>query len=631
MNWLCSLYDQGINGILADEMGLGKTVQALSFLAYVAETYGVWGPFLVITPASTLHNWQQEIARFVPDFKCIPYWGSPQDRKVLRSCWTQEHLHTKKSSFHIVVTSYQIVITDYKYFTRQTWMYMVLDEAQAIKSASSQRWKMLLDFKCRGRLLLSGTPIQNTMAELWSLLHFVMPALFDSHEEFKEWFSKDIEGHAEGTKGKVDEKQMSRLHLILKPFMLRRIKKDVEHELTEKVEVLVYCPLTIRQKLLYTALKQNLRMEELLAGLGLGNATSAMGVSSLMNLVMQFRKVCNHPELFERREPKSPLVFNVDPQVFPKLPFLDKISSFGESSRFNIFRSDSVNRSLTNYVRKTEYLEVSDSPFSFLRLIQVPPGELERQHQTVYHQYLHALQLTKQRELERYNWSKQEHSFTLRIPNKTSSLPSGLVFLSPSCEFLSHQDARIIACPETISHRIIRSRRSQTSDGVLNLLPEFVHSDRPDQIRRCEPRSCPKFLMDLPTTRAASLPFHWRVSSRAVEYETQDQEQLVVRPGLSARTVLLHGSPPNTEGVLASTPALGWSGQSSALEQSCCYCYCYCSGITIPDRHSLISDGGKLYVLDGLLARLKEGGHRVLIYSQMTRMIDLLEEYMSHR
>merc|ERR1719438_643087 len=161
MNWLLDLYDQGINGILADEMGLGKTVQALSFLAYVAETYGVWGPFLVVTPASTLHNWQQEIAKFVPDFKCVPYWGSPQERKVLRGFWTQENLHTKKASFHIVVTSYQIVITDYKYFTRQSWMYMVLDEAQAIKSASSQRWKMLLDFKCRGRLLLSGTPIQN--------------------------------------------------------------------------------------------------------------------------------------------------------------------------------------------------------------------------------------------------------------------------------------------------------------------------------------------------------------------------------------------------------------------------------------------------------------------------------------
>merc|ERR1719357_435172 len=278
-------------------MGLGKTVQALAFLSHVAETYGVWGPFLVVTPASTLHNWQQEIAKFVPDFKCVPYWGSPQERKVLRGFWTQENLHTKKASFHIVVTSYQIVITDYKYFNRHAWQHMVLDEAQAIKSANSQRWKMLLEFKCRGRLLLSGTPIQNTMAELWSLLHFVMPALFDSHDEFKEWFSKDIEGHAEGTKGKVDEKQMGRLHLILKPFMLRRIKKDVENELTEKVEVLVYCPLTIRQKLLYNGLKKRVRIEELLQNLGVSSraattssANSNNGepniTSSLMNLFM---------------------------------------------------------------------------------------------------------------------------------------------------------------------------------------------------------------------------------------------------------------------------------------------------------------------------------------------------------
>ena len=115
----------------------------------------------------------------------------------------------------------------------------------------SARWKMLLGFSCRNRLLLTGTPIQNTMGELWALLHFIMPSLFDSHEEFNEWFSKDIESHAEN-KSFIDEKHLSRLHLILKPFMLRRIKKDVENELSDKVEVLVHCPLTSRQRLLYT-------------------------------------------------------------------------------------------------------------------------------------------------------------------------------------------------------------------------------------------------------------------------------------------------------------------------------------------------------------------------------------------
>ena len=97
--------------------------------------------------------------------------------------------------------------------------------------------QVLLGFKCRNRLLLTGTPIQNSMAELWALLHFIMPGIFDSHDEFKEWFSKDIESHAEGKSAGLDQDQLSRLHLILKPFMLRRVKKDVEHEMAAKIEV----------------------------------------------------------------------------------------------------------------------------------------------------------------------------------------------------------------------------------------------------------------------------------------------------------------------------------------------------------------------------------------------------------
>uniref|UniRef100_A0A182WM91 Chromatin-remodeling ATPase INO80 n=1 Tax=Anopheles minimus TaxID=112268 RepID=A0A182WM91_9DIPT len=310
--WLANLYDQGISGILADEMGLGKTVQSIAFLCHIAEHYGVWGPFLVISPASTLHNWQQEMERFVPEFNVVPYWGSPNERKILRQFWEQKHLHTKDASFHVVITSYQLVVTDYKYFNRIKWQYMVLDEAQAIKSSSSMRWKLLLGFNCRNRLLLSGTPIQNSMAELWALLHFIMPTLFDSHEEFNEWFSKDIESHAENKTG-IDEKQISRLHMILKPFMLRRIKKDVENELSDKIEIMVYCPLTTRQKLLYVALKKKICIEDLLhlttvggGGGGDGQSIDRNCTSNLMNLVMQFRKVCNHPELFERRDVRSP-------------------------------------------------------------------------------------------------------------------------------------------------------------------------------------------------------------------------------------------------------------------------------------------------------------------------------------
>ncbi len=319
----------------------------------------IWGPFLVITPASTLHNWQQEVARFVPSFKLVPYWGSPQERKILRHFWDAKYLHTRNASFHLVVTSYQLVVTDFKYFNRIKWQYLVLDEAQAIKSSSSQRWKMLLEFKCRNRLLLSGTPIQNSMTELWSLLHFVMPTMFDSHEEFSDWFSKDIESSAE-SKGaqQVDEKQISRLHMILKPFMLRRIKRDVENELTDKLEVLLHCPLTIRQKLLYAGLKGKIKIEELLQGLGSQSNSGGSNAiaSSLMNLVMQFRKVCNHPELFERREARSPLAMRPKTYLVPKL--VCREGGRGSKwhllyNRLSVFNSVHVHRSLFP-IRRTE-------------------------------------------------------------------------------------------------------------------------------------------------------------------------------------------------------------------------------------------------------------------------------------
>lgn len=164
LNWLCNLYEQGINGILADEMGLGKTVQSISVMAYLAETHNIWGPFLVIAPASTLHNWQQEIARFVPQLKTLPYWGNTKDRKILRKFWDRKQpTYGRDSPFHVLITSYQLVVGDAQYFQRMRWQYMILDEAQAIKSSSSSRWKSLLAFHCRNRLLLTGTPIQNSM------------------------------------------------------------------------------------------------------------------------------------------------------------------------------------------------------------------------------------------------------------------------------------------------------------------------------------------------------------------------------------------------------------------------------------------------------------------------------------
>ncbi|PVU95080.1 hypothetical protein BB561_002065 [Smittium simulii] len=316
LKWLVSLYEQGINGILADEMGLGKTVQSISLIAYLAEKYNIWGPILVVTPASTLHNWQQEIFKFAPQLKVLPYWGTLKDRKVLRkSFWNLKNLGRENSPFHILVTSYNLAVTDEFYLNRVKWRYMILDEAQAIKSSKSYRWTALLSFHCRNRLLLTGTPVQNNLQELWSLLHFIMPTLFDSNEEFSKWFSRDIEAHAENNV-LLNNTQLLRLHAILKPFMLRRLKAHVQLELGEKNEHLVYCNLTYKQITMYSGLLQNISVSDLLARLQNSSTASKLSQGNgnsednLMNLVMQLRKVCNHPDLFSRAEVESPLVLN---------------------------------------------------------------------------------------------------------------------------------------------------------------------------------------------------------------------------------------------------------------------------------------------------------------------------------
>src|SRR6202035_2266904 len=123
LTWLAKLYAQGINGILADEMGLGKTVQAISLMAHLAETYSIWGPFLVIAPASTLHNWQQEFTKFVPSFRVIPYWGNVNDRKTLRKSFStsrgeKSYGRGRDSPFHVMITSYQLIVTDQQHLNK---------------------------------------------------------------------------------------------------------------------------------------------------------------------------------------------------------------------------------------------------------------------------------------------------------------------------------------------------------------------------------------------------------------------------------------------------------------------------------------------------------------------------------
>ncbi|KAI4801895.1 hypothetical protein KUCAC02_019763 [Chaenocephalus aceratus] len=633
MNWLANLYEQGINGILADEMGLGKTVQSIALLAHLAEKDNIWGPFLIISPASTLNNWHQEFTRFVPSFKVLPYWGNPHDRKVIRKFWSQKTLYTRNAPFHVVITSYQLVVQDVKYFQRVKWQYMVLDEAQALKSSTSVRWKILLQFQCRNRLLLTGTPIQNTMAELWALLHFIMPTLFDSHDEFNEWFSRDIESHAEN-KSAIDENQLSRLHMILKPFMLRRIKKDVENELSDKIEILTYCQLTSRQRLLYQALRNKISIEDLLQSSMGSSQLSHNTTSSLMNLVMQFRKVCNHPDLFERQETRSPYHMFLKPYVMSKFLYRHGLIHACNQSKNKLLQV-LLSPFSPNHIQQSLFHRKGDdkgSCFSFLRFIDVSPAEMSnlmlqgtlvrwlalflslKAAYRLYHQRLFGLEEEEEGQEEAGDSLGERGGSQPR--SKCLSRKDLILWLNRPTHFPNVQTSTVL---QDLVFTALRPGMMGHTDVMIHCRSSATSTMRP-----CQLTPPPKFLLAA-TPRVTAVPMERYCDDRSAEYEWR-----VTRGGGGAvfKQCFLYGSPELASdwrvrsnsfypqcpgGVMALYPRHGWSY------------------IRIPDKESLITDSGKLHTLDILLSRLKNQGHRVLIYSQMTRMIDLLEEYMVYR
>jgi len=170
-----------------------KTIQTISLLAHLACDKGIWGQHLIIVPTSVILNWEMEFKKFLPGMKVLTYYGNQKERKEKRIGWATQH------HFQVCITSYQIVLADQHIFRRKNWVYMILDEAHNIKNFRSQRWQTLLGFKAQRRLLLTGTPLQNNLMELWSLLYFLMPGGigadqtsvvgFANHKEFTEWFS----------------------------------------------------------------------------------------------------------------------------------------------------------------------------------------------------------------------------------------------------------------------------------------------------------------------------------------------------------------------------------------------------------------------------------------------------------
>lgn len=320
LNWMISLYQHGINGILADEMGLGKTLQTISFLGWLKFFKNTPRFHLVVVPKSTLDNWKREFEHWVPGFKVVLLQGAKEDRQKM----IQDHLLPQ--DFDVLLTTYEMCLREKSSLKKLSWEYIVIDEAHRIKNVDSMLSQIVRTFNSRSRLLITGTPLQNNLMELWSLLNFLLPDVFSQSEDFESWF-----------KGKGDEAQdqvVQQLHKVLRPFLLRRVKADVEKSLLPKKEINVFVGLTDMQRKWYKSILE----KDIDAVNGVGSKKE--GKTRLLNIVMQLRKCCNHPYLFDGAEPGPPyttdehLVFNSG-----KMIILDKLlkSMKAKGSRVLIF------------------------------------------------------------------------------------------------------------------------------------------------------------------------------------------------------------------------------------------------------------------------------------------------------
>ncbi|KIW17075.1 hypothetical protein PV08_04266 [Exophiala spinifera] len=291
LQWMISLFNNNLNGILADEMGLGKTIQTISLITYLIEKKKQAGPFLVIVPLSTLTNWNLEFEKWAPSVRRIVYKGPPTSRKA-------QQASIRQGNFQVLLTTYEYIIKDRPILSKIKWVHMIVDEGHRMKNAQSKLSSTITQYyTTRYRLILTGTPLQNNLPELWALLNFVLPTIFKSVKSFDEWFNTPFANTGGQDKMELSEEEslliIRRLHKVLRPFLLRRLKKDVEKDLPDKQERVIKCR--------FSALQQRLNVQlmthnKLVIADGKGGKTSMRGLS---NMLMQLRKLCNHPYVFE--------------------------------------------------------------------------------------------------------------------------------------------------------------------------------------------------------------------------------------------------------------------------------------------------------------------------------------------
>jgi len=517
-----------------------------------------------------------EFKKWAPGFKILTYYGDAKQREQKRKGWN------KQDTWHVCITSYQLVIHDQQIFRRKRWEYMILDEAHNIKNFRSQRWQTLLNFNANHRLLLTGTPLQNNLVELWSLLYFLMPqgissampAGFANLKEFQEWFANPVDKIIQSGAHIVDDEArntVAKLHGVLRPYLLRRLKQDVEKQMPAKYEHVVYCRLSKRQRYLYDDFMSRAQTKETLAS---GN------FMSIINCLMQLRKVCNHPDLFETRP---------------------------------IVTSFAMPRSCITDYEKTEDLIRS-------RLLQKHPLEYV-DLETVNLRFTHHEQM-----------SGQSADQTLRL----SASPS----IARACDELEEAVKEVISPDFTTLEGHAKYMDYEKKLSRLDRLQHIGYlSDlrckrRPvygsrilemcDQFKTVGSKQVPPLP---PRTTDDYLETSDIIASMVMDVQRRFKS---VEPAIDKFAVV---TPPI---VTLDFPSLMFSSLDPAEIKATKTTYADLSfpirtrlSIAFPDKRLLQYDCGKLQRLDGLLRDLIDGGHRALIFTQMTRVLDILEIFLN--
>lgn len=358
LQWMISLYNNNLNGILADEMGLGKTIQTISLITYLIERKQQPGPYLVIVPLSTLTNWNLEFEKWAPSVSRIVYKGPPNVRK------TQQD-KIRQGKFQVLLTTYEYIIKDRPILSKIKWFHMIIDEGHRMKNSNSKLSATIQTYyNTRFRLILTGTPLQNNLSELWAMLNFVLPTIFKSVTTFDEWFNTPFANTGGQDKMELTEEEqilvIRRLHKVLRPFLLRRLKKDVEKDLPDKTEKVIKCKFSALQSKLY---KQMVTHNKLVVSDGKGGKTGARGLS---NMIMQLRKLCNHPFVFDIVENvMNPLSISNDLlwRTAGKFELLDRILPKYQATGHRVlmfFQMTAIMDIMEDYLRyrKMEYLRL---------------------------------------------------------------------------------------------------------------------------------------------------------------------------------------------------------------------------------------------------------------------------------